>query len=298
MTPPEKSSTPFLVAIPESRQLDILANLLTRRGAEVLRLPLISILDAEDPAPVEAWLHWFIEQTPDYLVVLTGEGLRRLQGFAERAGIETAWQEALGRCIKICRGPKPERVLREWGMKADLSGSQPTTSGIIETLKTQPIEGKSIGVQLYGEELNFQLMDFLGGQGASARAVAPYRYAPDADEGLVVDFIRDLTRSGVEKPVQAITFTSQPQFTRLQKLARKHDLEQPLLDGLNRLVVVAVGPVVAEQLKTAGLRVDIMPDGQYFMKPMVTALMRHLNAGQQQADRQRADHQEEKDPKP
>ena len=43
------------VAVPETRELEIFAGLLERRGARVLRCPLVSILDAPDPAPVLAF---------------------------------------------------------------------------------------------------------------------------------------------------------------------------------------------------------------------------------------------------
>ena len=44
------------VALPESRELDQLSRLLEEQGATALRCPLVSILDAPDPAPVDAWL--------------------------------------------------------------------------------------------------------------------------------------------------------------------------------------------------------------------------------------------------
>jgi len=37
------------IAVPESRELDVFATLLERRGALVLRCPLIDIRDAPDP---------------------------------------------------------------------------------------------------------------------------------------------------------------------------------------------------------------------------------------------------------
>ncbi|MEE8290886.1 MAG: uroporphyrinogen-III synthase, partial [Candidatus Tectomicrobia bacterium] len=48
------------VAIPETRQLDLLAEMLEQRGAVVIRCPLVAILDAPDPEPIEAWLKVFI----------------------------------------------------------------------------------------------------------------------------------------------------------------------------------------------------------------------------------------------
>jgi hypothetical protein len=51
----------------------------------------------------------------DDLILYTGEGVRRLVGFAERAGLRDDFVAALGRVKKITRGPKPVRALREIG---------------------------------------------------------------------------------------------------------------------------------------------------------------------------------------
>src|SRR5262245_37129474 len=45
-----------LVALPETRQLDVLANLLERREVDVLRCPMIAIEDSPDTAGVVACL--------------------------------------------------------------------------------------------------------------------------------------------------------------------------------------------------------------------------------------------------
>ena len=259
-----------VVAVPESRQLDILSDLLQRRGAQVLRVPLVSILDAPDSAPVERWLCEFIQQPHDYFIILTGEGLTRLQGFAERAGMLADYRAALEAVCKICRGPKPGRVLREMDLKPDMLGKSPTTSGIIETLEELELDQCRVAVQLYGEDPNRLLIDYLQRRGAVCSVVAPYIYAPDADDEKVVELLRRLREGGITM----MTFTSQPQLKRMQSVARGIGMEAELIDSLNRIKVAAVGPLIADQLHSAGVRVAVMPESLYFMKPMVTELMR------------------------
>jgi len=260
------------VVIPESRQLDILADLLLKRGARVLRLPLISILDAPDPQPIRLWMQEFIRDPGDYFVILTGEGLRRLDAFAEREQCQAAYRQALSDVTRVCRGPKPGRVLRDIGLKPDLLGAEPTTAGIIDTLASLDLEGRRVSVQLYGEDPNLPLISFLESRQARVSSVSPYVYAPDIDESRVLAFLEGLQSS----EFTAMTFTSQPQFKRLQTVAHKHGMGNALISGLNRLLVVAVGPIVADQLRQAGVGVQVMPEGSYFMKPMVTALVRHV----------------------
>ena len=45
-----------------------------------------------------------------------------------------------------------------------------------------------------------------------------------------------------------------------------------LEQGLRQTRVAAVGPVVAAELETAGIRVDAMPPESFHMKPLVIAL--------------------------
>lgn len=259
-----------VVAIPESRQLDILANLLSRRGASVLRIPLVSILDAPDPEPVNNWLQDFTAVPGRYLVILTGEGIRRLTGFAERAGCLASFTHALGQVTKICRGPKPARALRELGLKADVTAAFPTTQGIIESLDELQLENVPVDVQLYGEDPNTRLTTYLHGRGAQIRTVAPYVYASHSDEDKVVAFIHSLKN----REVDVVAFTSQPQYHRLLKVAQNNHLVEVLHTGLRKVMVAAIGPVVADQLREQGIEVKIMPKDSFHMKPMVTEIVR------------------------
>jgi uroporphyrinogen-III synthase len=129
------------IALPETRELDRLARMLEAEGAETLRCPLVAILDAPDPAPIGEWL----QRLPfDDLILFTGEGLRRLHGVARRLDLEAGFLEGLRRSRKITRGPKPERALRELGLKSDLRAEEPTTDGLIATLSACELRGAEL----------------------------------------------------------------------------------------------------------------------------------------------------------
>ncbi len=262
------------IAVPESRQLDLFANMLETRGAKVLRCPLVSILDAPDPKPIENWLQAFINGECDDLILLTGEGLRRLLGVAQRTGgdLQDRFIEQLGKVRKITRGPKPARALRDIGLRADLPAVAPTTDGVIETLKAENLQGRTVGVQLYGTDPNRKLIDFLAQAGATPKPVAPYIYAEQSEDAQVVALIRQLA----DHAINAIAFTSSPQVKRLFSVARKHSLESELQSALARMTVAAVGPIVADSLRTRGVEVNLMPDSSYFMKPLVRELVKAL----------------------
>src|SRR5690606_35779301 len=111
------------IAIPESRELDVFAGLLERRGAKVIRCPLLALLDAPDPQPVLDWVRYFNAGPRDDLSLLAGEGLRRsLSCSGEHAPeLREDFLTALERVRKFTRGPKPARALRDLGLKSDVA---------------------------------------------------------------------------------------------------------------------------------------------------------------------------------
>src|SRR5258708_21378309 len=101
------------------------SRLLAEQGADVLQCPMFEIHDAPDPAPVEAWIRRCIERPFDDLVLMTGEGLRRLMKLARPTGLDADFVSALGKARTFARGPKPCRALREIGLEPEFPTSQP-----------------------------------------------------------------------------------------------------------------------------------------------------------------------------
>ena len=260
------------VALAESRQLEDLAQMLEKDGAVPLRYPLVGILDAPDAAPVMEWLQELIAGRFAYLVLMTGEALRRLIGFAERAALRDAVVAALGKTRIITRGPKPGKVLREIGLAPTKVAEAPTTFGVIKTLLDEDLHGQTVGLTLYGEP-NPTLVDFVESAGATARPVLPYVYAPAADAHRVVDLIHKMAAGEVD----AIIFTSSAQSDRLFEVAKEHNLESELRQGLDKVQVAAVGPIMAETLHEKGVRVDVCPEQGFVMKNLVAQLGRAMN---------------------
>src|SRR5215471_2652586 len=174
------------IVLPETRELDRLAGMLEAEGAETLRCPLVAIRDTPDPLPVQQWLGHF---PFDDLIFYTGEGLRRLHGFAFRLDIEAGFLDGLRSARKITRGPKPERALRELGLKSDLRAETPTTDGLTATLSALGLRGRRVGVQLYPGAPEARFVGFMRDAGADPETVYPYVYASAADEQSVVAMI-------------------------------------------------------------------------------------------------------------
>ena len=263
-------SIPRTVALPETRQLDVLAGLLERRGIAVVRCPLVAIKDSPDRAGVSAWLERFGAGSMDLCILYTGEGIRRLLGFAEAAGMKDQFVAALGSTPLLTRGPKPARELRAFDIRPAHPALAPTTDGVIETLAGIELEGCRVGLQLYGAEPLPVLVDYLVSRGATVDSVAPYIYASESDDEAVIALLKQIA----DGQVDAVAFTSKAQVERLANVAQQAGVELP--PCFAGTIVAAVGPVVAADLEALGLSVDVAPESDYFMKPMVSALMSRM----------------------
>jgi uroporphyrinogen-III synthase len=257
------------IAIPETRELDIFAGLLERRGASVIRCPLVAIHDAPDPKPILAWIERVIAGECDDLILLTGEGLRRLMSCIELHAfpLRAPFIQRLASIRKITRGPKPAKALRELGLQSDLAPEIATTDGIIALLSHHDLQDRTIGVQLYGSDPNQKLISFLEQAGAKVLVVAPYVYATKTEDANV-KALADRLHSG---SIDAMAFTSMQQVQRMFDV-----LGDDAKAALAKTLVAAVGPVVAESLTKRGVHVELMPEDSFFLKPLTRELEEKL----------------------
>lgn len=254
------------IAIPETRELDVFAAMLERRGARVLRCPLVAILDAPDPQQILDWVQRFNAAEIDDLILLTGEGLRRILSCIERHAPELRepFVAGLARVRKITRGPKPAKALRELGLRPDIAAEHPTTAGVIQALEHEQWAGRRVTVQRYGNEPNVPLESFLQSAGAQVSIVAPYVYADATADAAVLELLEKMTAGEVD----IIAFTSAVQVNRLFSVGSSELVQA----AFERTQVAAVGPVVASALTKRGIEVRFMPENAFFMKPLTTAM--------------------------
>jgi uroporphyrinogen-III synthase len=259
----------YRILILETREEAQFSRLLAEQGADVVQCPMFTIHDAPDSAPIEAWIRRFIEKPCDDLVLMTGEGLRRLMKVVRRIDCEQDFVGALGRTRKFARGPKPGRALREIGLEPQMTTEKPTSEGIAEMLARIDLKGHRVGLQLYPDKDHSALIGAISAQGAEVDPVYPYVYDAQAADANIVTAIDEMA----EGRIDAIALTNLGQVRRLVEVARAHGSEARLRDGLARTLIASVGPAVSDELKSHGLRTDIYPaNDAYFMKPLISAM--------------------------
>jgi uroporphyrinogen-III synthase len=259
----------YRILILETREEAQFSRLLAEQGADVLQCPMFEIHDAPDPAPVEAWIRRCIERPFDDLVLMTGEGLRRLTKLARQKGLDADFVTALGKVRKFARGPKPGRALREIGLEPEVTTEKPTSEGVAEMLLRVDLQGHRLGLQLYPDKDHGALIGAITAQGAEIDTVLPYAYDAKAADANIVTAIEEMA----EGRIDAIALTNLGQVRRLIEVARARRAEALLREGLARTPIASVGPAVSDELKSHGLRTDIYPaNDAFFMKPLISAM--------------------------
>jgi len=257
------------ILILETREEAQFSKLLAEQGAEVVQCPMFTIEDAPHPAPVEAWIRRAIDKPFDDLVLMTGEGLRRIMKLARPRGLDQALVTSLARSRKFTRGPKPGRALREVSLDAQQTTEKPTTEGVIEMLAKLDLKGHRLGLQLYPDKDHSALTGALAAQGAEVDTVLPYVYDSKAADANIVAAIEAMA----EGRIDSIALTNLGQVRRLIETARAHGLEARLRAGFERTLIASVGPAVSGELAAHGLRTDIAPaEDAYFMRPLISAM--------------------------
>ncbi|UGA48265.1 uroporphyrinogen-III synthase [Bradyrhizobium quebecense] len=259
----------YRILILETREEAQFSRLLAEQGADVLQCPMFTIHDAPDPAPIEAWIRRAIERPLYDLVLMTGEGLRRLMKVVRRIGVEAEFVTGLGKTRKFARGPKPGRALREIGLEPQMTTEKPTSEGVAEMLSQLDLSGHRLGLQLYPDKDHATLIGAIKAQGAEVDTVLPYVYDAQAADANIVTAIEEMAQGRID----AIALTSSGQVRRLIEVAQAHRCEAQLREGLKQTPIASVGPVVSDELKTYGLSTDIYPaNDAFFMKPLISAM--------------------------
>jgi len=179
----------YRILILETREEAQFSRLLAEQGADVLQCPMFTIHEAPDPAPIEAWIRRLIANPCDDMVLMTGEGLRRLMKVVRRIGLEQEFVAALGQARKFARGPKPGRALREIGLEPQATTEKPTSEGIAEMLSRTDLGGHRVGLQLYPDKDHSALIGAITAQGAEVDTVLPYVYDAQAAETNIITAI-------------------------------------------------------------------------------------------------------------
>jgi uroporphyrinogen-III synthase len=241
------------IVVPETREIEVLAGMLERHGADGHPLSAGGDPRRRRSRPDRRLARTLCRDSARRSDPLHRRGAAASQQ-ARRHGraLSEKFVATLAQVRKITRGPKPARRLRELGLKPDLPVEPPTTAGIIATLSAKTWLGGASRCSSTPTPARRAAWIFSGAAG-SVDPVLPYAYASAAEEARVVDAIRAMAAGEVD----LIAFTSTPQLHRLRAVARANHCEDALAAGFAKTRIAAVGPVVAAAIEAAGGTVAI-----------------------------------------
>jgi uroporphyrinogen-III synthase len=249
------------IAFLEARRSEELARLVAQQGGTSYVAPALREVPVADPAPLRAWLEALVAARFDVALFLTGVGCRALLERATEDGTLDRVLAGLARARVVARGPKPVKVLREYGVRIDFVPPEPNTSDeLLAEFATWDLADKTVGMQLYGGSTPFleRLRAGLAALGARVDEVMPYQWEGPADDRAV----RRLIAACLAGEIDALLILSSSQVHNLFAIAEAHEQATALQRALNdsRVLVAAVGPVAAETAAAHGVTVDLVPE--------------------------------------
>ncbi|WP_329178603.1 MULTISPECIES: uroporphyrinogen-III synthase [unclassified Streptomyces] len=260
----------FTVGVTAARRADELAALLERRGAAVLRAPVLRIVPLPDDTELLATTKQLLDDAPDIVVATTAIGFRGWIEAADGWGLGEPLLRRLAEVELLARGPKVRGAVRAAGLTEAWSPASESMAEVLERLLDQGVEGRRVAVQLHGEPLP-GFIESLRVAGARVVAVPVYRWMPPEDIG-PVDRLLDAVFA---RAIDAVSFTSAPAAASLLDRAGQRGRLDELVTAFRRDVLVAcVGPVTALPLQAHDVP-TVQPE-RFRLGPLVQLLSREL----------------------
>lgn len=263
-----------VVGVTAERRAEEQATLLRTRGADVVLGPTIRTVGVEDAVDVRDATASLLAHPPDFVVAITGVGMRRWLAAAEQWDQRDALLDAWRRARVLARGAKAASALRQNSVVEEWRAPDETVDEIAAHLVAIGVAGARVAVQRHGGQVD-RLVDALRDAGADVVEIELYRWLlPDDVTGA-----RGIVDAAVRRGLDAVTFTSAPGVTNLFAIAADAGRADALRDAFNDGVVpCCVGPVCAEAATDEGV-VDPLIPRRSRLVPMIDALAERLRDG-------------------
>lgn len=242
------------------QQASALGQLLEERGAEVVELPALEIVETARPEVTRRVVEALSEGEYAWVVFTSANGVRLFfQHLYEHK------RDARGfNGTAVCAiGPGTARVLREHGIVADLVPEEYVAEGVLKALQGFDLHRRRVLVPR-AENARPELVTGLRRAGAEVEEVPLYvsRMPEQPDEGVL-----DRVRRG---EIDVVTLASSSTVQHLAQML--HGDFSPLRNA----VIACIGPVTADTALKLGLRVDVTAV-DFSIPGLVLALEKYLS---------------------
>lgn len=233
----------------ESRRAEEMGVLLRKNGGEPFVAPSMREVPIADNPEVFAFYEGLRKNEFEMVILLTGVGARAVDSILG-PGLFAA---ELKRVAVVPRGPKPQAVLREWGVPWAVSVPSPNTWRELLAVTADRPE-RRVAVQEYGRS-NKDLLGGLRARGCQVTPVRVYQWALPVDTAPLREAARRVARGEFD----VVVLTTSMQLPHLAQMAEEEGVAVPFREALGRIVICSIGPTTSESLEDMGLRADMEP---------------------------------------
>lgn len=241
-TRPERPLTGRRIGVTAARKVEEQSTLLERRGAEVVRGPVLAVdAGAVGETELRETTERVLAAPVDVVVATTGIGVRGWFAAAARWGLRERLVAHLGAAEVLARGPKSAGALRQHGLRERWSPPSEALVDVLAHLGERDLSGTRVVLQEHGEALDGAAAT-LRAQGAEVVPVAVYRVVPTPDTDAAVALLDRLVAGDLD----AVTFTSAMAVDATMRLADDLGVVDDVVRALREHTLAAcVGAVTA-----------------------------------------------------
>lgn len=241
----------------ESRRASEIAKLISNFEGVPMVAPSVREVPLEANQTTLDFANKLANKQVDMIIFMTGGGVRMLAQRIENIYSKEQLSSLLNGITVVARGPKPVAALRELGVRTTLSVPEPNTwrdllAMLDEHKEAFPVRGCQVALQEYGVT-NPELLTGLAERGAIVTPLVLYEWALPEDIGPLQNAVASLVRGEIDVMLVA----SSVQIRHLFQVAETLTTLDALREALSRVVIVSIGPLTSEELRSRGLNVDL-----------------------------------------
>jgi uroporphyrinogen-III synthase len=263
------------IGITAERRAAQQADLLNKRGAEVLHGPSLRVFSLDEDQELKARTADAIAHPPDFLLASTGFGMRTWLAAADSWGLRDALLDSLRGARIANRGAKAASANESVGLPEWYRAPHERLDELVERVLVEPLAGRRVAIQLHGAADPHAIASLIAA-GADVIEIDAYRLSLPIDPTPA----HDLIRAACASELAAVTFVIAPAVHNLFVLAAQIGLDDELRRALNgRVVAACVGPVCAGGAIDEGVLRPLVPSRSRLV-PMIQILTDHLKQTQ------------------
>lgn len=223
---------------------DILSELLTNAGAEIIRCPTIEIAPPKDWRDVDHALKSI--QLYAWIVFLSPNGVNHFMRRLRDSGIDI---RSLAASQIFAMGPATHKTLSEWGIIPDGEPLESHGNAVLDFFNSQTVKGKQI-LLVRGDRGEALIPDGLISLGAQVTTVKCYQNRVP----ILPEYLKE--RIGMhfgERSFDLLVFYSPSAYENMSRLFPDH------ADNIRNIPCLSIGPTTEATLRKSGVRSVIVP---------------------------------------